>query len=441
MQTAGCRLQIAGVLCLTLAFSPFVDAQTALNTCRIEGVAVRCGTVSVSENHESHGRKIGLRVFVIPAASAADNPPLFVVNGGPGASTVEMAALFFDELAVLRARRDIVLVDQRGTGGSNALHCDAAAAGAIVPADVNECLRQLQRAADLRFYGTDDAVRDLDRVRAVLGYDRIDIAGISYGTRVTWWYAKRFPSRLRAVVMVSPNPPSQRLLASVGEDFQRAIRLLAADCRGDRECGQRFPRFDEELTALRDTLTPAQRMALPLLLYSADGARRLPWMVNQAAAGNKGPIEAALSAVLDTVRRQISLGAYLSVQCREELAGENAGRDPLAAALRNEYAAACRNWPRAAPPPGFRDRFESRARALIIAGEWDPATPPRWAEAAAGYFAKPTVAIVPKGAHGLSGVGTCLGAMMAQFLDGGAMQTGCLNALAQRKYFLGGSSN
>jgi pimeloyl-ACP methyl ester carboxylesterase len=437
------RAVLCAVLLINLC-SPAARGQVPLNTCRIEGVAVRCGTVPVPEDHGrgQNARRIGLRVVVLPALAGTRNPPLFVINGGPGAATVDMAALFLDELAPLRAARDIVLVDQRGTGGSNALRCRTARARAIVPDDARGCLRELSRVADLRLYGTEHAVRDLDHVRAVLGYDRIDIAGFSYGTRVAWSYAKTFPAHLRSVVMVSPNPPSHRLLASLGEDSHRALRLIAADCRAAADCGNRFPAFEEELKRVIETLTPAQRMALPLLLYSVDGARRLPWMVNRAAGGDRRPLEQALSAVLAAARGQISLGLYLTVQCSEEFAPNAADiREPLAAALTSEYAAACHLWPRVTPPAGFRDPFTSDARALIISGEWDPATPPRWAEETARTFPKSTLVVIPKGTHGLSDIGDCLGAVTARFLSGEAIDPRCVGALATRGFFLGSSSN
>jgi pimeloyl-ACP methyl ester carboxylesterase len=353
-----------------------------------------------------------------------------------------MASMFFNAFAPVRRTRDIVLIDQRGTGESNALRCEPASGRAIVPADSTRCLRALSRVANLRFYGTDDAVRDLDFVRATLGYERIDVLGFSYGTRVAWWYARKFPDRLRTIVMVSPNPPSQRLLQSAGEDFDRALHLIVADCLANADCANRFPRFEKELTAAIGALTPTQRVAMPLLLYSVETARRLPWMVNRAAAGDKRPLEAALSSALGAAQRQISLGLHLTVQCSEEFAVKEAvDRDPVGAALSDEYADACRDWPRIAPPRGFRDPFRSGARAFIIAGEWDPATPPRWADESARLFQDARISIVAKGTHGLSDVASCLGALVAQFLDERPMQTQCLHALASRRYFLGGSSN
>lgn len=418
--------------------------QSPLGGCRVAAVDVRCGTVNVPEDRTtgSDSRTIGLRVLVLPAATPTSSLPLFVVNGGPGAATVGMAELFFNDFAALRKNRDIVLIDQRGTGGSHPLRCDAARGHAIVPENTQECLSQLSRIADLRFYGTEDVVQDLDVVRAKLGYDRIDVLGISYGTRVAWWYAKTFPARLRTVVMLSPNPPSQRLLESAGEDTRRALSHLAADCRANHECGMRFPRFDEELKAVSETLTPMERVALPLLLYSVDAVRRLPWMVNQAVSGDTRPLKASLASALTAGQRQVSLGLHLTTQCSEEFdVNRRVQDDRLSLALRDEYATGCRDWPRIPVPQGFREPFRSEARALVISGEWDPTTPPRWAEETARLFSKSRVEVISKGTHGLSDVGECLGSVVAQFLDGRPLKTRCLSSLGSRQYFVPRSSN
>jgi pimeloyl-ACP methyl ester carboxylesterase len=307
----------------------------------------------------------------------------------------------------------------------------------VVPENTSRCLSELSEVADLRFYGTHDAVRDLEDVRKVLGYERIDILGISYGTRITWLYARKFPSRLRSVILLSPNPPSQRLLESAGDDARRALHLLASDCRADRDCRVRFPEFEDELGAVWDKLTPTQRIALPLLLYSVGETRRLPWMVNQAARGNTQPLDQALVSALASGQRQISLGLHLTVQCSEELPiARRIEGDGLAGPLWDEYARACEGWPRIPVPRSFRDSFRSEARALVISGEWDPATPPRWADEMAKLFAVATVVIIPKGTHGLSEIGECIGTVAARFLNGRPADTRCLDSLALRPYVL-----
>lgn len=163
-------------------------ARLQLHACHLEGVQeeLRCGAWRVWENREARrGRQIDLRVVVLPAKAARPAPdPVFVLAGGPGQSAVEQAAAFAG--SALRQQRDLVLVDQRGTGGSNPLFCHfygtppdprRVAEEPYAPAAVTSCRRQLEKVADLRLYTTPIAMDDLDDVRAALGYDQIDLFG------------------------------------------------------------------------------------------------------------------------------------------------------------------------------------------------------------------------------------------------------------------------
>jgi pimeloyl-ACP methyl ester carboxylesterase len=179
---------------------------------------------------------------------------------------------------------------------------------------VHGCLTDLARRADLRFYGADHFVQDLDDVRAVLRHERIDILGISYGTRAAWFAA----------------------------------------VAGERLAG------------------------LPLLLYSTDAARRLPWLIHQARQGSAPALEDALDDALREGGSQVALGLLLTVQCSEEwTVNRRVAEWPVSASTWELFAAGCRDWPRFSVPQGFRDRFSSSSRALIVSGEWDPTTGPR----------------------------------------------------------------
>ena len=145
----------------------------------------------------------------ISAISRRKEPdPLFVAAGGPGAAATEFYARFAAAFGGHpRRERDIVLVDQRGTGGSNRLDCAehedalAGAAAAAIAASTHACLDSLAPARDVAYYTTSLAVQDLERVRAALGYERINLYGTSYGTRVAQHYLRRFPQRTRAVIL------------------------------------------------------------------------------------------------------------------------------------------------------------------------------------------------------------------------------------------------
>lgn len=407
-----------------------------LGPCRVSGAEALCGRIDVPEDRaRPQARVLSLRLRVLRATRGATQPPLYAINGGPGASSVDMADALVRLFASLRRDRDIVLVDQRGTGGSNPLQCTALAERPFMPADVQGCLAQLARDADLRFYGTDHFVQDLDDVRAVMGHGQIDVYGISYGTRAAWWYARRFPDRVRSVVLLSPNPPSQRLFESVGPDALRVVDSIISDCQANTECARAFPDLAANVQPALAAVGGERLLGLPLLLYSTDTARRLPWLIHRARPGSAPALENVLGAALREGQSQVALGLLLTVQCSEEWAvNRRLAEWPMSAWTWDLFAAACEKWPRISVPQDFRDRFSSPSRALVISGEWDPTTGPRWAHDMGTYFARSTVLTISKGTHGFSDVAPCLSNIMTAFLNERTPSTGCLTELESRRY-------
>lgn len=190
--------------------APFAAAQPELDLedCRLDGVSVpaRCGTLTVFEDRAAAtGRTIDLEIVVLPAVS--DNPepdPLFFLAGGPGQAATDLAGPMLPLLSEVRRTRDLVFVDQRGTGGSGRMTCaffesdaDEQTAGeslqidALPLDDLRECLAEVETAADPRQYTTPVAMDDLDDVRAALGYETINLYGGSYGTRAGLIYLRR----------------------------------------------------------------------------------------------------------------------------------------------------------------------------------------------------------------------------------------------------------
>lgn len=185
--------------------------------CTLSGkVKAFCGTYEVFENREARsGRKIPLKIVILPATGNDRAPdPLFFLEGGPGGGAV----LDAEELSKdpLRARRDIVLVDTRGTGASNPLLCrlwgDGTRLDHIFPLDaVTACRDELQKKADLTLYTTAAAMDDVDEVRRHLGYGKVNLYGASYGTYAAQVFLARHPEAVRAVVLdavVRPGEPS-----------------------------------------------------------------------------------------------------------------------------------------------------------------------------------------------------------------------------------------
>ena len=227
----------------------------ALEPCRLPGwnEDVRCGQYEVYENREAKtGRKISLRVVVAPSLGEKAAPdPIFYFAGGPGAGAIDNFSLAGKGfLAGLRRERDLVLVDQRGTGGSNQLPCnlrgdknDMAAFFSEIfsPERLRACRAELEKVADLKLYSTPIAMDDLDEVRAALGYDKINLYGGSYGSTAALAYLRQYPQRVRTATVAGVAPPDMKLPLPFGKGVQKALEHVFADCAADEKCRAAFP--------------------------------------------------------------------------------------------------------------------------------------------------------------------------------------------------------
>ena len=427
--------------CLFLAWlgSTACPAQVTLHDCGEAGERVRCGVLRVPENRKlPDGRRLDLSLMVV-AHTGASKPrePLFIIKGGPGETATtdieDTIALF----RAVRAEHDLVLLDQRGTGVTR-LRCLTDDHAFMVPRDPERCLARLQAQADLRFYTTEHFVEDLDDARAALGYEQISLWGASYGTRVAYVYAKRYASRVRSLVLVAPAPLSLPLLDSFGDDGRAVLEALAADCARDHACGKAFPTVLADVRRLRDSLTDRfDLIGLHLLLYSSYSSRWIPFLASRAAAADPAPLKTAIVEARSQLLPRLTLGLHLAVFCSEDLPFHPPGFSPDSRSfLRSEYDIACSAWPHADLPADFHTVVRVDKPALLIAGEWDPATAPRWARAAAAQFSRSQLVIVPKEGHILVRLSDCLGAMTGEFLAKGNADPACAMRLKPLPYRL-----
>jgi len=454
---------------------PVAPEVLRLEPCSLPGLdrPVRCGSLAVLEDRaRGRGRTIALNVVVIPARGARRAPdPVFVIAGGPGqgAATPPVAPYVARELAAVNETRDLVLVDQRGTGRSNSLACDlgtgvraALSGGPLAPENgfrLAECRRALERRADLRLYTTPLAMDDLDEVRAALGYDRINLFGASYGSRAALVYMRQHPERVRSVVLRAVAPMGYNIPVDGAISAQQALDRLLADCAAEAGCAAAYPRLGD---ALRDV--PARLGAAPVpvqvpdgaakelvdvritgdlfaamvyvVLLSAEYSRQLPFIVHRAHAGDFTPFVRFAVPVSQASYGLVSWGMYLSVVCAEDVPRITPER---MAAVKGTFLAAavpaivraCADWPRGALPSGYHDPVASAAPTLLLSGELDPANAPRWGEEALRYLPNGRHVVLPGTAHGPSFPG-CAGALVAQFIDAGsaaALDPGCVQAL------------
>ena len=398
----------------------------------------RCGTVTVPEDRaRPAGRQIGLNIIVIPAAKPGpEAAALFDLEGGPGLADTKNAGFYLTDGAAYSATRDVVLVDQRGTGESNPLDCpefdeaDSALKPMYPEATVKACRGRLSQVADLTRYTTEDAVEDLDAVRTALGYSKIDLFALSYGTTLALRYIARHESHVRSAVLLSAVPPSAMPPRHHAEAAQKALDHLIADCRADTACSTAYPNIPSDLSIavrkLRDGRRVAPAVAMERLrtkLYSPGGARELPSIIHRLADGD--------TAILASSNARAGFnyyeGVYLTITCSESLPwfdqqeAMKIGRRTLFGNYRlDRQLAACAEWPRAEVSKSFFDPVRSSVPILFLSGARDPVTPASWATEAAKGFTRSRQITIPSAGHivdGLSGLDSCFDPQILRFLE------------------------
>jgi pimeloyl-ACP methyl ester carboxylesterase len=437
-------------------------------------VAARCGTLAVPEDRaRPDGRKILLAIAVVPAEAPRPAPdPVFVLAGGPGQAIRELFPILAPSFARTAGHRDVVLVDQRGTGGSGRLACPSLDAPERVLADpaaelraVAECARSLR--ADLSRYGTADFVADLEAVRAALGYERVNAIGFSYGTRAALAWLKAHPDRIRSLVLDGVLAQQYAVGATAEQDGQRALDLLAGRCVGDPPCAAKLGAPGDDLRALRDRLAAAPervrtrhpltgapiesafgvdqlRAVVSAFLYQSETAAVLPVMLHAAVKGDLGPLAAQGVAATADLEAGLSRPLQLSVLCAEDapfVDGGSPGMDAglfLGRSVRQALRAVCAAWPVGPAPGAARAPFRSDVPALLLGGEADPVTPPRWAELLARDLPNARQIVLAGQGHGVFGRG-CVPRLVAEFLDAGGaagLDLSCARAIRPPPVFI-----
>jgi len=399
------------------------------------------------------GRQIGLHVARVPAISARKRPdPLFVLAGGPGAAAGAFYATVPSAFARILRERDIVLVDQRGTGRSNPLDCAQdedllyRASGAEIAASTRSCLASLSRRADVRYYTTSLAVQDLERVRAVLGYARINLYGTSYGTRVAQHYLRRFPERVRSMILDGVVPVGMALGPAMATHAEHALLDILARCADEPTCHARFgdPAADYRTVraALKVSTVPvsvhdpatgeytpfefgAEHLAsvLRLLSYRSETAALLPLLLDAAAHDDYAPLAAQFLLVERSFGQSVALGMHNSVVCAEDVPYFDLraiDRTRLAAtylgtAQLDGLESVCRVWPRGPVDADLHAPLASDVPALLLSGSDDPLTPPDFARQAAGYFHHSLSVVLDGFGHGQLAA-PCVDRLMEQFV-------------------------
>jgi pimeloyl-ACP methyl ester carboxylesterase len=391
--------------------------QIQLQPCGLPGITkdALCGQYEVFEDRAAQkGRKIKLNVMLLPAL--VNNPapdPIFYLAGGPGgAATVYANASFMTEM---HRTRDVVLLDQRGTGKSNPLRCEFRGDPAdmsgyfkegMTVESVRACRTELEKVADLKLYTTTIAMADLDDVRTALGYDKINVYGGSYGSTTALAYLHLYPQHVRTATVTGVAPLDYKLPLPFGKGVDNALERLFADCAADATCNKAFPDLRKEWAAVVarvdkepvtfDTLNPGtgqkQQVTMTregfgedvrLMLYQPNVMSIMPLLIHQMAQGDFARFGFFAYQVFRGTDSGIARGMQLSVLCAEDIPyiKEDEIKPALGGTFYGEararlYQQACAQWPRGEVPAKFRAPIKSDIPVLMLSGALDPVTPP-----------------------------------------------------------------
>jgi pimeloyl-ACP methyl ester carboxylesterase len=441
-------------------------------------VEAQCSTLKVPENRAApKGRQVELGIAWVPAKDEGAPDPLFFIAGGPGQSALESFPGIAPAFAELRKKRDVILVDQRGTGRSNKLICkDAKGKNAVTENEdfqlaiatdfAARCAATLSRTADLRYYSTTDAIQDLDDVRAALGVAQLNLMGVSYGTRVAQQYAKRYPQHTRTITIDGIVPNSLVLGNEHARNLERSLDSQFQRCRMAPGCVQKLgdPRAqlnalmaklkaDPPLVSYRDAitgeskqekLTPGHVAGLArMFAYAPQAAGLLPLELNEAAQGRYEPLMALSKLLSSTLGDQIMAGMQFSVICTEDAGEMKADPADAGSLIGNELVtvmgAQCAVWPHGQRPADFRAPLTGKLPVLILSGEFDPVTPPRYGEEVLKTLPNGRHLVVRGQGHNVLPVG-CLPKLFARFVDTAdakALDAKCLDTVPYAVPFTG----
>ena len=460
-----------------------LSAQTLeLEDCRINAgpgtasMKARCGTMirPLDPDGEVPG-EIELRVAVVPALNLTPEPdPLVPIAGGPGQGSVQFYTGYSFAFEDVRRNRDILLIDQRGTGESATMDCrfdDDLVEGEYSTELTIEytklCLEELPY--DPRFFTTSVAVTDIEAVRKALAYPSLNLYGVSYGSRVAQHFARRYPASTRTLVIDGVVPPQISLGPEIATESQKAIDRILARCAGDSACHERFPTvvddFARIVAEVRAAPIPIEvphpssgrpesvdfgegelAAAVRLLAYHPNSIALLPLLIGEAGKGNYVPLGSQYLMTMIAMTDALSLGMHNAVLCSEDVPFYDASTidyEGLAASYMSTFQlealeAICSVWPAGPVDDDFKTPLATALPVLLLSGDADPITPPRYAELAAVDLENSLPLTGQGQGHGQIAVG-CTPRLVADFIesaDPAAIDAECLKRSFVMPFFL-----
>jgi pimeloyl-ACP methyl ester carboxylesterase len=393
------------------------------------------------------GERIRLHVAVIPASGRNPRPdPLFFFAGGPGQSAVDSSLLMWPVFSQVLRHRDLVLIDQRGTGKSTPLICrsdnemELAADDETLRRRTRKCLDALQE--DVRFFTSRQAVADVEFVRKMLGYEQYNVMGVSYGTRVAQLVLREYPGRVRSIVLDGVLPPELVLGPEFADNLSASLQKLFFHCAADARCRKAFPRLEaewreclklpleekrlmtlnhprtgekQELQASRQVLD----MAVRLLSYASETRALLPLLIHDTVDGDWAPLLTQALQVAGSLEENMAEGMHNSVVCSEDVPYYRhipSGDRRVLGHMMRQLQLICRYWSRGETFSDIHRPLQSDAPALLLSGELDPVTPVSYGEQALKQFRRGRHLVVPGQGHNVSPRG-CVPELVADFLE------------------------
>ncbi len=429
-------------------------SELELESCYLKGISeqLRCGTLDVPENYQQpDGKTIGIHFAVLPAIrESKQNDPLLILAGGPGQAATELANMIDRMFQSVRQQRDIVLIDQRGTGKSNPLSCAMSHVEELVKTDdaidlaevAKQCLAKFEDT-DLTQYHSVNAIRDFEAVREALGYEQFNLYGGSYGSRAGLVYLREAPESVRAAVLDAV-APVQVVVGPFGRHGAASFAQMLERCADSAACNDTFPDLDTTYSQLmadletdpvpltvRDPLTnepidilvTAGRFSsvMRVGLYHPTTRQMLPYVIQQTAQGDYTPLTGLFGSTM--AQSELYMGLTLSVLCSEdllratpELLREDGNNTFIGSRTGDAFVDMCSVWPQQQRPEAWFEPVESATPTLLLSGQLDPVTPPSWGEMAAATLSQSRHLIAPQGAHTIVGH-TCANKLAAQFID------------------------
>lgn len=473
--TTSLFVSIAGLSHSSLAENT-QQQQLTLESCHVKGIRqqVQCGTLVVPENYaKADGEKININFVVLPAIdSSQEKQPLMFLAGGPGQAAAELSGQIYTGFSEIRKTRDLLLIDQRGTGKSHPLQCEESIAMdpyTVIPEDFSDediatCLAQL--TGDLSQYNSENAIRDFDAVREALGHQQVHIYGGSYGTRAGLVYMRMFPSAIKSAVLDSVGP-IEVPIGLFGKSAEQSFAQLLNNCQNDAMCAKQYPDLAKEFADISAKLSLAPvtvEIAHPRLgtnteftiskdkfistiqmqLYSMQTRSLVPLLIHQAYLGDYKPLAGLIAQGEGGMG--IYIGLHFNIVCNEDIPKISASMKATDAdnsfaqgMSLDMMAKVCATWPTYQPSADFYQTVTADIPTLILSGALDPVTPASNGEKSDKSLPNSRHIISENNAHivastacGISIVNEFLERQMPQDLD-----VSCLAEIPDESFMLG----